>query len=282
MFMAKFCAIQGIGSIVLILLASCNRSIFPQKQVSPDLTSCPSSPTVEMSLREADVFLLKLEAETTRLSGATGKYQHVGYAFNIENATWITYNIPASENLCLWLYGPDLKILHTGTSVERTLLSVPGKYVLQLGALKSSGQSFSFDLTLTSTNASLARPKSSPDDEMTPDRVKTASPSSSSVYTFTATDYPKSTCGDSPPEDSDRYPLSFYPVIVPYSSSNLNRIKTSLCGDAYQKKHRLTNKEYIQVASFSSRKKALAFVKFISPYVDSAELDQPTTLMAKP
>ena len=90
--------------------------------------------------------------------------------------------------------------------------------------------------------------------------------------------FPKSSCGDSylRPSNLNNYSVSFYPVYVEYSKSNLEIIKTNFCQDAYViKEENKENKLVIQVASFTSKKRANLFADLLSTRIGKAEVGEP-------
>jgi len=53
---------------------------------------------------------------------------------------------------------------------------------------------------------------------------------------FSLSDFPKASCGDPLPSNSSDYPITFYPVFVPYSDDNLAKVRSSLCQDTLKKR----------------------------------------------
>lgn len=94
-----------------------------------------------------------------------------------------------------------------------------------------------------------------------------------SEITSTDSVYPKVACGDPAPSTSGEHEL--YPVFVDYSPGTLRYIKNKLCQDAFPKK-REDGRASIQVASFTSRNRAVDFASFVREQVGSGEVGEPT------
>lgn len=92
---------------------------------------------------------------------------------------------------------------------------------------------------------------------------------------FAKESFPKKSCGDSFPTDPQDFPVSFYPVFVDYSETNLQKINLNFCEDAYQLIREETGKESIQVGSFTSLDRAEAFKEFMIDKVGSGEVGKP-------
>jgi len=134
--------------------------------------------------------------------------------------------------------------------------------------------------TLTSTPSLPSEP------DPTPAILSTTTPTSAPTSTPTPTpdrtsifdneDFPKVSCGDSLPSNPSAYPVNFYPVFVKPSDRNLQIVTTQFCRDAYKMKKKDTGEEAIQVASFQTEEKALAFADFLKSEVGSAEVGPPS------
>ncbi len=94
---------------------------------------------------------------------------------------------------------------------------------------------------------------------------------------FENSSFPQSACGDPIPAGSGS-PVSLYPVFVEYSDNNLQRIKAQFCQDALSKIRKGTNRQAVQVASFSSRDRAVLFADFLSKSFRGVEVGEPTIL----
>jgi hypothetical protein len=89
--------------------------------------------------------------------------------------------------------------------------------------------------------------------------------------------FPQSACGDAIPAGNGS-PISLYPVFVEYSDNNLQRIKAQFCQDALPKIKKGTNRQAVQIASFSSRDRAVLFADFLSKSFRGVEVGEPTIL----
>lgn len=89
--------------------------------------------------------------------------------------------------------------------------------------------------------------------------------------------FPQAACGDPMPNDNGSA-ISLYPVFVEYSDSNLQQIKSQFCQDALPKIRKDTNRQAVQVASFSSRDRAVLFTDFLSKRVKGVSVGEPTIL----
>jgi tetratricopeptide (TPR) repeat protein len=87
--------------------------------------------------------------------------------------------------------------------------------------------------------------------------------------------FPKSSCGDnySSLSNLNNYSVSFYPVYIEYSNSDLEIIKTNFCQDALVVKRK--DKLVIKVASFTSKERANLFADFLSARIGKAEVGEP-------
>jgi hypothetical protein len=88
--------------------------------------------------------------------------------------------------------------------------------------------------------------------------------------------YPKAFCGDRLPSDPGKYQL--YPVFADYSPGTLNYIKTNLCRDAFRVR-REGGETSIQVASFTTKSRAIDFAAFLRNRVGSSEVGNPTLVI---
>ncbi|WP_254566895.1 hypothetical protein [Oscillatoria sp. HE19RPO] len=99
---------------------------------------------------------------------------------------------------------------------------------------------------------------------------------------FKTQDFPKESCGDNLPVNSEAYPLNFYPVFVDYTEANLQKIKSNFCEDSYQLRRESTGNLSIQVASFTSLESAESFKVFINKFFNGAEIGEPRLIEAPP
>lgn len=112
-------------------------------------------------------------------------------------------------------------------------------------------------------------PISSPD----PSPIEDVSKKSENL--FKTQDFPKESCGDNLPVNSEAYPLKFYPVFVDYTEANLQKITSEFCKDSYRLTRESTSNFSIQVASFNSLESAEAFKVFIAQFFNGAEIGEP-------
>lgn len=70
---------------------------------------------------------------------------------------------------------------------------------------------------------------------------------------FPLASFPRGSCGDPLPLDESLYPVSFYPVFIPYTEDNLREVKSKFCADAWVKKDK-NGEKVISVASFYTQK----------------------------
>lgn len=102
------------------------------------------------------------------------------------------------------------------------------------------------------------------------------------VNPFKTVAYPQSSCGDLPPANPNAYPVTFYPVFLEKSDRNLQKVKWDFCRDAYPMIRKDTDREAIQVASFSTRERAELFAEFLQETVGWAEVGQVTIVYEMP
>lgn len=101
--------------------------------------------------------------------------------------------------------------------------------------------------------------------------------STTTANPFENSSFPQSACGDPIPAGNGS-PISLYPVFVEYSDNNLQRIKAQFCQDALPKIRKGTNRQAVQIASFSSRDRAVLFASFLSKRFNGVEVGEPTIL----
>jgi len=65
---------------------------------------------------------------------------------------------------------------------------------------------------------------------------------------------------------------------VEYSDRNLQQIQSQFCQDALPKIRKGTNRQAVQVASFTRRDRAVLFADFLNKRVKGAEVGEPTIL----
>lgn len=98
-----------------------------------------------------------------------------------------------------------------------------------------------------------------------------------STNPFENSRFPQAACGD-PLSNDNGSAISLYPVFVEYSDSNLQQIKSRFCEDALPKIRKDTNRQAVQVASFTSRDRAVLFTDFLSKRVKGVSVGEPTIL----
>jgi hypothetical protein len=108
----------------------------------------------------------------------------------------------------------------------------------------------------------------------------TISPSNSSqsltAYNpFDNVAFPLPSCGDAKPINPNAYPVNFYPVFIEYSEINLQAVRSRFCGDAYPMVRKMTGKNAIQIASFTSIERADAFKKIMIRSFGNSEVGEP-------
>jgi serine/threonine protein kinase len=133
----------------------------------------------------------------------------------------------------------------------------------------------------TPKNTPLADNNSSPDSTPTVTSSPLNTTPASSSNEFDTAQFPKETCGDSPPTTSASQ-TQFYPVFIEYSESNLQTVKSNFCADAYKANRKDTGQVAIQVASFTNRDRAELFTDFMNRKLGSGEVGQPTIYSANP
>ncbi len=99
-----------------------------------------------------------------------------------------------------------------------------------------------------------------------------------STNPFELEKFPKPVCGDPKPTNPQDYPISFYPVFIDNSDTNLNRIHSEFCEDADPRFREKMNKTSILVASFTSTQRAEEFRAFLATRFGNAEIGEPTVV----
>ena len=218
--------------------------------------TCPVKPPGTLMAEETQQ--ITLTSNPTAVSGQVTTRKSQGYIFEIfESPAGQTLNYETAQDICIWLYTPTNKLIEQ----QRTQLEEGGKYTLQVAAPQGSR---TFELTLwVGTKETVEQPvPSSKPDQNQPD----GSEENSNVYSFSASDYPQTICGDQPPTDPNVYPIKFYRVRVPLRESNESRAKSLFCKDAYA----ISADNAIQIASFQTQEKAEAFSKFVDQKISGA------------
>lgn len=99
-----------------------------------------------------------------------------------------------------------------------------------------------------------------------------------SANPFELEKFPKPVCGDPKPTNQQEYPVSFYPVFIDNSDTNLNRIRAEFCEDARPAFRKKMNKTSIQVASFTSTQRSEEFKAFLATRFGNAEVGEPLVI----
>ena len=170
---------------------------------------------------------------------------------------------------------PELTVMATFLKPSLWLAKNPGAFFLGVSVAALIG-SLSIGAALDSIRKNSDRASNSPpasSASSNSNRSSNASPSSSNPFESEA--FPKATCGDSLPTNPQSYPLSFYPVFIDYSASNLRQINVRFCQDAYRMTREANNKVAIQVASFTSPGRAEEFRAFLASRFGNAEVGEP-------
>lgn len=213
------------------LLVSC--------QNKDNYDECTSEP--KTVLEEENVKLINLKKQDFIESGMLRKGEAIGFTFEAEAGDKIDFK--TENDLCIWIYTPDNKI------IQNTDLPITGRYTVQISIPKGT-QKFEINLSL----------------------------GNGQKFEWNKSDFPKYACGDSKPTDSNSYPVDFYPVKIPYDSYYLKIAKNEFCQDAFVKKDKKTSEPIIQVASFTDENKALDFAEFISDRIPTVTIGEPTTI----
>lgn len=110
-----------------------------------------------------------------------------------------------------------------------------------------------------------------------PSPTQSASVSLFPTNPFDNAKFPQAACGDPIPAENSSS-ISLYPVFIDYSNTNLQQVQSQFCQDALSKVRKDTNRQAVQVASFTSRNRAVLFADFLRKRLKSAEVGEPTIL----
>lgn len=250
-----------LACFVLLVLAGCNATVKSANTlVTSTSNNCPDKPTGE--LKSDRVKPIDLDAQTLEESAIVSPGKDQGYAFTAKAGQIINYR--TAENICTWIFTPN------NEAIDSTNLPVDGRYTMQVAARTGST---TFELEM-----SLEDPKQVAQQDTSP-ATSTESSNSSVTQTeqyFSSSDFPKASCGDPLPTDADAYPVSFYPVFVPYSEANLDKARSLFCQDALKVLRKDTQEIAVQVSSFTDAEKSKNFANFIDSEISDAEVGQPT------
>lgn len=246
--------------LVLLVLAGCSTSVKSNNTVASSTSNtsnqCPDKPA---GLLNSDrVKSVYLDSETVKESALVSPGKDQGYAFEAKAGQQINYR--TAQNICTWIFTPNNEI------VNSTNLPLDGKYTMQVAALTGST---TFELEM-----SLGEPEQV--SKSYAFQLTSTDSSASQKYQFSSSDFPKTSCGDPLPSDPNEYPVTFYPVFVPYSEANLNTARSLFCQDALKVRRKDTKEIAVQISSFTSKEKSRSFANFINSEISDAEIGQPT------
>jgi hypothetical protein len=123
---------------------------------------------------------------------------------------------------------------------------------------------------------------SAPTEVSSPDATPSSEPVPVETNPFDQARFPQNVCGDPLPTNSSAYPVSFYPVFVSLSDTNLQISKSRFCRDALPVVRKDTNVKAIQVASFRSLERANFFREYVSRGISDAEVGASTIVQKAP
>jgi hypothetical protein len=98
------------------------------QQATQTSTGCPQEPKAQ--LKKENVRPVSFNNESLKVSGKTTAEQSVGFAFEAKSGQKLNYR--TADDICIWLYTQDNKLLSSGD------LPQDGKYILQVSAPKGS------------------------------------------------------------------------------------------------------------------------------------------------
>lgn len=261
MFLLSLASIKRVSvCLMLLVLAGCNASVKSGNTVASNTSNtsnqCPDKPAG--SLSSDRVKSIYLDSETVKESGIVSPEKDQGYTFEAKAGQQINYR--TAQNICTWIFTPNNEI------VNSTNLPLDGKYTMQLAGLTGST---TFELEM-----SLGEPERA-SKSYTFQPTSTNS-SATQNYQFSSSDFPKTSCGDPLPTNPNEYPVTFYPVFVPYSEANLDKARSLFCQDALKVRRKDTQDLAVQVSSFTNEEKSRSFANFINSEISDVEVGQPT------
>lgn len=235
---------------MLLILAGCSTAVKSASTVSSKSNKCPDKP--EGSLSSDRVKSVSFGSQTVKETGVVSPGKDQGYAFEAKAGQQISYR--TNQNICTWVFTPNNEI------VNSTTLPLDGKYTMQVAAPTGS-TTFEIEMGLGEL-----------------ERVSKSNINSSTTqrYQFSSSDFPKTSCGDPLPSDPRDYPVTFYPVFIPYSEINLDKARSLFCQDSLKVRRKDTKDIAIQVASFNDEEKSKDFANFINSEIIDAEVGQST------
>ena len=249
-----------LACCILLVLAGCNATVKSANTVATSTSNnCPDKPTGLLNSDRVKPIDL---AQTLKESAIVSPGKDQGYAFTAKAGQTINYR--TAQNICTWIFTPNNEVINS------TNLPVDGRYTMQVAALTGS-TTFELEMSLEDPER-VAQQDTSP-------ATSTESSNSSVTQTeqnFSTSNFPKASCGDPLPTDANAYPVSFYPVFVPYSEANLDKARSLYCQDALKVRRKDTQEIAIQVSSFTVEEKSKSFANFINSAISDAEIGQPT------
>ncbi|AFY89345.1 MULTISPECIES: hypothetical protein [Chroococcidiopsis] len=247
---------KALVCFMLLILAGCSTAVKSANTVSSTSNKCPDRP--EGSLSSDRVKSIYFGSQTVKETGVVSPGKDQGYAFEANAGQRISYR--TNQNICTWVFTPNNEI------VNSTNLPLDGKYTMQVAALTGS-TTFEIEMGL----GELERVSKNYTFQST-----SANSSAPQRYQFSSSDFPKTSCGDPLPSDSRDYPVTFYPVFIPYNETNLDKARSLFCQDALKVRRKDTQEIAIQVASFTNEEKSKDFANFVNSEISDAEVGQPT------
>ena len=245
-----------------LILSSCDSQLFSKIQVQTTMKECPQIP--KETLIPENVKTISIDGQQVKESGIVQTGRAVGYSFIGKKNQQLSYLTTAG--ICMWIYSPNNEV------INNTTLPQDGKYTAQITTLQGS-KTFDIEIGLDVKAASASVPPPQP--------VPVQSTPIPSSYSFSQSDFPQVSCGDSRPNDPNAYPVRFYPVKIPYTEANLSKARALFCTDALKRSNEETNIAWIQVASFNDLQQARAFARFVGTKINGAIVGEPTLLKLK-
>jgi hypothetical protein len=233
-----------------LLLISCysqnnNQSVNLPKEQNKETTKlqkCSQQPKNLLQSKNVETLDFKKEQTITK-SKENNNNDTIGYQFQAQEGQ--TLNYQTNNEVCIWIYSAEAKLL------EQSEIPETGEYIMQISTVNLSGN-FEIEITLSSLSAKAER----------------SNTNNSPRYSFT--DFPKSSCGDSLPQNEEEYPISFYAVDISHSKANLKKVRRTFCQDAFVKI--VEGKPLIQVASFKSIEQSEDFANFVRTKIENTKV----------
>lgn len=253
---------RALLCFMLLIVSGCNASVQSANTVNSTSNECPEKPAGPLASN--DVKSVSLGSQTVKETGMVSSGKYLGYTFSAEAGQKLSYR--TTENICTWIYTPDNQLLNS-TEVPQN-----GKYIMQVSALTGS-TTFEIEMSLEETEQVAKIPALQP----------TAADSTAThiYHKFSTSEFPKASCGDTLTSDSNDYPITFYPVFVPYSEANLAKARSLFCQDSLKVRRKDTQELAVQVSSFTSEAESKIFADFISYEISGTDVGKPTIIQKK-